>query len=215
MTSINLNPSPLPTQHHHLVVCRRGFWVGISMVVANISNEKWVSFLRNPQRQETCLAVPYWNLAFKQSAFPPILIKGSYFLGHYWYFIYTFSLFSGSARTWDFNHQNAVSYSYWVKRTRPSLWAGPLRILVGYPAYTQVCSLQYIAGMFPLKQIQLLVICFRKTIKASFCANMEKTLLSFPILKTNKQTNQVAKKVNCWFNLNISKLVIIFLKYKY
>lgn len=66
--------------------------------------------------------------------------------------------------------------------------------------------------MFSLKQSQLLIIFVGKTIKASFCANMEK-LLSFPILgqKKKKKASQIVKKVNCWFNFNISKVVIIFL----
>lgn len=45
-------PCKPPSQHHHLAVCRKGFWIRVSKIVANISSIKnWLFSLRNPQRQ--------------------------------------------------------------------------------------------------------------------------------------------------------------------
>lgn len=64
--------------------------------------------------------------------------------------------------------------------------------------------------MFSLKQTQLLIIFVGKTYKSLILCKYGKTASSFPILGP-KKANQIVKKVNCWFNFNISKVVIIFL----
>lgn len=126
-----LKSLPTPNWHHHLAAGRRGLGVGASQAVADVSPVKNELFSWGiPRGRKVIFAVPYLNLAFKQNAFSPIFTWGSNVLGHYWHFIYTFSLCSGSARTWDFSHANAVSYFYQVQGTCPSLWTGPLSILI-------------------------------------------------------------------------------------
>ena len=50
---INFNLPAPSSQHHHLIVCRRGFLIGVSKVDANNSSIKiWLFSWRKPQRQE-------------------------------------------------------------------------------------------------------------------------------------------------------------------